>query len=303
MSEGQPALKQHPDFGYFYYEPPDDEFLRQHYERKYFQQNEIYNSDYTQAEREFFRRSAERKIALVRQHRGAALTEAFRCLELGVGEGWSLAALRAAGAQVSGVDYSSHGLSKWNPQLADALTVGVPDQVMDEFAAAGRRFDLVWLDNVLEHVPRPGEFLQRVRGVLEPGGLMLVEVPNDNSPLHRYLAERDLIERPFWQAYPEHLSYFTADTLARLLGAHGFEPIDRIGDFPIDLFLLNDAANYVNNRNVGRQAHLARVRFDEFTAGFDEAATVDFYRAIGRLSLGRNMVVLCQDQRGADGKP
>ena len=298
MNDTQPELKQHPEFGYFYYDPPDDEFLREHYERKYFQQNEIYSADYGEQEREFFRRSAERKISLVRQFLGKPLSAAFRCLELGVGEGWSLAALRAAGASVTGVDYSSHGLSKWNPQLADALTVGVPEAEMEAFAAAGRRFDLVWLDNVLEHVPRPRQVLQRVRGVLEPGGLLLIEVPNDNSPLHRYLESRELIERPFWQAWPEHLSYFTSESLQRLLAAHGFEVVDRIGDFPIDLFLLNEAANYVNTRSVGRNAHLARVRFDEFTSAFDEAATVDFYRSIARLSLGRNMVVLCRDQAG-----
>jgi len=299
MSEQPPQLQQHPRFGYFYYEPPDEEFLRQHYERKYFQQNEIYSSEYSEAEREFFRRSAERKISLVRSFLGRPLTPGFRCLELGVGEGWSLAALRAAGAHVEGVDYSNHGLSKWNPQLADALTVGVPEREMDRMAAEGRRFDLLWLDNVLEHVPRPEDFLRRARGVLEPGGLLLIEVPNDNSPLHRYLAANGLVERPFWQAYPEHLSYFTSETLARLLDAHGFEVVDRMGDFPIDLFLLNDAANYVNQRAAGRSAHLARVRFDEFTSAFDEAATVDFYRAIARLSLGRNMVVLCRDTGSA----
>jgi 2-polyprenyl-3-methyl-5-hydroxy-6-metoxy-1,4-benzoquinol methylase len=298
MNEAPPSLQQHPQFGYFYYEPPDEEFLRRHYERKYFQQNEIYSSEYTLAEQEFFRRSAERKISLVSSFLGAPLSSGFRCLELGVGEGWSLAALRAAGAHVEGVDYSNHGLSKWNPQLADALTVGVPDQEMDKMAADGRRFDLVWLDNVLEHVPRPEDFLRRVRGVLAPGGLLMIEVPNDNSPLHRYLDGHGLIERPFWQAYPEHLSYFTSETLTRLLAAHGFDVVDRIGDFPIDLFLLNDASNYVNERSVGRKAHLARVRFDEFTSAFGEAATVEFYRAIAKLSLGRNMVVLCRDQAG-----
>ena len=295
MNPDQPELKQHPDFGYLYYEPPDEEFLRQHYERKYFQENAIYASDYTSEECAFFERSARRKISLVTAHLGSALAASFRCLELGVGEGWSLAALRSAGASVRGVDYSNHGLRKWNPALEDALTVGVPTEEMERMADAGEAFDLVWLDNVLEHVPRPEQFLARVRRVLKPGGLLLIEVPNDNGPLHRFLDGHGLIERPFWQAYPEHLSYFTSDTLERLLRAHRFGVVDRIGDFPIDLFLLNRAANYVNDRSLGKDAHRARVLFDEFSSAFGDEATVDFYRAIARLSLGRNMVVLCRD--------
>ena len=124
-------------------------------------------------------------------------------------------------------------------------------------------------------------------------------MPNDLIPLHRFLSANELIERPFWQAYPEHLSYFTGESLQNLLSAHGFRVEDTIADFPIDLFLLNNAANYVNDRSRGRDAHLARVRFDEFTCAFDEADTVEFYRALARLSLGRNLAVLCRDTGGA----
>ena len=295
----EPVLKQHPRFGYFYYDPPEEAFLREHYERKYFQQHQSYSSQYSPEECEFFLRAARRKIAMVGQAIAPGTVASLRCLEVGAGEGWSMAALAACGASVVGVDYSRQPIEKWNPALADRLVVGHPEEELRKFAAAGRRFDLVWLDNVLEHVPDPGRLLDEIRGVLTAGAMLLIEVPNDLSPLHRFLQSHGLIERPFWQAYPEHLSYFTRESLQALLDAHDFRTEDVIADFPIDLFLLNDAANYVNDRSRGRDAHLARVRFDEFTSGFDDAEAVEFHRSLARISLGRNISVLCRDTRGA----
>jgi novobiocin biosynthesis protein NovU/D-mycarose 3-C-methyltransferase len=66
---------------------------------------------------------------------------------------------------------------------------------------------VVIANNVLAHVDEPREFLSAARGLLGPGGLVIVEVP--------YLA--DLVERlEYDTVYHEHLSYFSVNTLARL---------------------------------------------------------------------------------------
>lgn len=296
MSDIAPPLRTHPLHGYLYYDPPSDEFLAEHYERKYFQQNAIYSSDYSAEEREFFLATARRKISMVKGFLGGSLPPGFRCLELGVGEGWSLAALKAAGVEAHGIDYSNHGLAKWHPELVELVTLGSPETELDSLVAAGKLFDLIWLDNVLEHVPRPEPFLDKVFGALKPGGFLLIEVPNDGSPLQKFLHDKHLIEREFWHAYPEHLSYFTETSLRSLLQSHGFSVADVMADFPIDLFLLNDASNYVNNSAVGKSAHRARLRFEQFASQFDEAAVVELYRAMARMTLGRNLVVLCVKQ-------
>lgn len=296
MSDNGPKLSRHPLHGYLYYDPPSDEFLAEHYERKYFQLNAIYSSDYSAEEREFFLANARRKISMVKAYLGSGLPPGFRCLELGVGEGWSLAALKEAGVEARGVDYSNHGLAKWHPELVELVTLGSPETELDSLVAAGKLFDLIWLDNVLEHVPRPEAFLDKAFGALKPGGFLLIEVPNDGSPLQKFLHDQGLIQREFWQAYPEHLSYFTEDTLRSLLKSKGFSVVDVIADFPIDLFLLNDASNYVNNAAVGKSAHRARLRFEQFVSQFDEAATIELYRAMARITLGRNLVVLCVKQ-------
>jgi 2-polyprenyl-3-methyl-5-hydroxy-6-metoxy-1,4-benzoquinol methylase len=297
MSDGRPAapqLKRHPRYGYRYYDAPPAAELEAHYARKYFQENEIYSADYSQAEIDYVRSAAARKVALVEVAAGGPLGEGFQALEIGVGEGWSLAALAAAGASVQGIDFSSYALEKRNPALRSHLKVGHPEATLQALIDANRRFDLVWLDNVLEHVPDAEAFLARVRHALAPSGLLLAEVPNDGSALHGFLLETELVSREFWLAYPEHLSYFTPESLGALLSGEGFEVLDMLGDFPIDLFLLNDAANYVENRATGKAAHRARIRFEELLGRLGTTRANAFFRAAAEAGFGRNLLVLAR---------
>ena len=71
-----------------------------------------------------------------------------------------------------------------------------------------RRFDLVSLSHVLEHLPDPVAYLTRLRvGLLKPGGRIYVEVPN-------------LLAHTSFE--PGHLYSFTVDTLQRTVEAAGF---------------------------------------------------------------------------------
>lgn len=292
MSDGPERLpSRHPVFGYWFFDPPADDVLREHYERRYFQANEIYASDWSAEEVGFFRAAARRKVELINRHVGAPLA-GLRCLEIGVGEGWSMAALQEAGAAVEGIDYSSHGLDKWNPSLKPAFTACDPQPELARRVAEGRRYDLIWLDNVLEHVPRPEATLDLLSNAVAPGGWLLVEVPNDESALQHFLLENGLIDRRFWLAYPEHLSYFSRESLGALCASRGFTVADAIADFPIDLFLLNDSSNYVRDRSVGKAAHHARVRFERLLASRGVDAELAWCRALADAQLGRNLTAL-----------
>ena len=56
--------------------------------------------------------------------------------------------------------------------------------LFEEFEPPGDLYDTVVLGHVLEHVHDPVEVLRRCRGWLEPGGRVVILVPNANS-LHR----------------------------------------------------------------------------------------------------------------------
>ena len=82
---------------------------------------------------------------------------------------------------------------------------------------AGRRYDLVTLHHVLEHIPEPAEFLAR-EVAPTVGGLLLIEVPN--------FASLDAqVHGPGWKdlRLEQHLHHFEPETLRGIVTAAGFE--------------------------------------------------------------------------------
>lgn len=84
-------------------------------------------------------------------------------------------------------------------------------------AAEGRRADLVLGNNVLAQVPDLNDFVEGLKILLKPEGVLTLEFPH----LLR------LIERnEFDTIYHEHFSYFSLLTTVRILEAHGLKVFD-----------------------------------------------------------------------------
>lgn len=77
-------------------------------------------------------------------------------------------------------------------------------------------FDAVVLDDVIEHLPDPGEALDRIRGLLSAEGVLHMTLPDAGSRVARMLGAR------WWSVIPTHVQYFTRRSLTELLTAHGF---------------------------------------------------------------------------------
>jgi SAM-dependent methyltransferase len=94
-----------------------------------------------------------------------------KVLDIGAGSGWLGRALKPARpAELAAVeiDTRSHG------ELLKSY-----DRVLTDIAALrGETFDLIVLLDVLEHLPKPAEYLKEVRSLLSPEGHILVSVPN-----------------------------------------------------------------------------------------------------------------------------
>ena len=82
---------------------------------------------------------------------------------------------------------------------------------IDEFAAPDR-YDLVLLLNVLEHTADPGAVLAKLRDLLVPGGIVLVQTPNTDSLDARLFRHRD------WGGYhcPRHWMLFERHSITRV---------------------------------------------------------------------------------------
>lgn len=85
-------------------------------------------------------------------------------------------------------------------------------------------FDVITMNDVLEHLPESEPVLERVKRLLRPGGLFILSLPN----VRYYLNVRDLVFRQDWQ-YQDfgildrtHLRFFTQKSARRLLEDNGF---------------------------------------------------------------------------------
>lgn len=280
------------DFGYFEVMPkPTKDELFAFYKEKYFQSGDRYDHEYDEEEKRYIDAIIRRKMSLLECCKKIDPTES-KVLEIGVGEGWALNYLAKQGFEVLGVDFSDFAVKNHNPEIFPKLIASDPDAAVETLIEKGARFDLIWLDNVLEHSPAPKALLSNLEKISNAGAAIIIEVPNDYSLVQLECKKRDLIKSNFWECPPEHLSYFNLDGLRKLCGECGWIYKVAMTDFPIDIFLLNEAANYNKDPSVGKKAHRARVAFELMLSEQDDAKVIQFYQKLLDIGLGRQITAV-----------
>jgi SAM-dependent methyltransferase len=282
-------LAQRPE-GYFEIEPrPTPEELAAYYRDKYFGATHggtPYAHGYTPEELEHKQlQPAETELVWGARPPG-------RMLEVGVGEGFTLDYFAGRGWDARGLDFTDDGIREFFPDLASKLTVGDAFALLDQAIAAGETYDLLVCNNVLEHVIDPMGLLDRLRAIVAPGGLLRIAAPNDGSWLQDRIVARGHGGPQFWLAPPDHLNYFNTDTLPRALEAHRWQVVEHLGEFPVDIFLLNPDTNYLRDKSLGRNCHFTRVAFEMgLWRERSLEAVVEFRRGCARAGVGRNQTI------------
>src|SRR6266511_4151393 len=208
-----------------------------------------------------------------------------KALDIGSGPGVFLAHGRDRGWRVHGLEPSSQAAAH-----ARGLGLEITRAFLDETSAGALgTFDVVHMNEVLEHVPDPRGVLTLVDRLLDPGGLVALMVPNDYSPFQAAL--RDACGfAPWWVAPPHHVNYFDVQSIQRLLSER-FEVVSAETSFPIDLFLLM-GDNYIGNDELGRACHARRKTLELNLARAGKSALMhDMYQALAKLGVGRDVVV------------
>lgn len=276
--------------------PTPDE-LGVYYKNIYFQQSKgSYQRKYSKAELHYINNC---NIAIVncveRIARSNIRGKTF--LDLGAGEGWALKTFYNAGCVVTGVDFTSFAISRFNKGLKKYFFEDDIINFVNKCISTKRKFDIVNLTNVIEHVIEPEKLLFSIKKLLSRKGIIVVTFPNDFSELHNLLLSKRLISHPFWVASPDHISYFNKESFSKMSKRLGFDQLLFCADFPIDLFLLNETSNYVNDRSKGKQAHLARVDFINMINKMNKNTVIDFLTSMGELGIGRNLTAFLRNRK------
>lgn len=269
---------------------PDKKTLESYYHNKYYQAEEKYSSKYSTEEISYIKNKIDLKFKVINRALKINKNKHYSLLELGAGEGWTLDYFNKNGWGVTGIDYSDHGCKFHNPTMLKNLVIGDLDNKLKQIVKSNQKFDVVWLDNVLEHVPDPKQLLKLCRQVIKKTGLLVIEVPNDFSTTQMYLLKKRFVTKKYWIVSPDHISYFSLRSLNRLCNLLGFKNIDAIGEFPIDFFLFNRDTNYIENGQKGKECHNARVKIENFLSTLPEDQNLKFYRTLSGLGLGRQII-------------
>lgn len=134
-------------------------------------------------------------------------------LDIGCGNGQRLLDLQDQGCtRLFGLEPSADAAR----QAKAATRAHIYTAPLHEAGLPVQLFQLVIMNQVLEHVPDPASTLRQVRGLLRPGGQLYLTVPNFVSAEARFFGAH-------WTGLqvPEHLHHFTPETLRRMVEGAG----------------------------------------------------------------------------------
>lgn len=137
-----------------------------------------------------------------------------KVLEVGCGRGEYLSLLAEAGGDAYGIEHLPESVAVCQ-QAGLRVMQGFVESPATRLAVGP--FDGFMILNFLEHIPAAHLTLQGIAANLADGAIGMVEVPNFDMIIEKGL---------FAEFIPDHLFYFTAATLSRLLEANGFEVLD-----------------------------------------------------------------------------
>lgn len=147
-------------------------------------------------------------------------------LDVGAGKGEFVAAALSEGFQASGIEPSA----AFAAYASQVKQLPVQCGYLDKSGMfEGRRFDVITLFHVLEHVHQPHQLIALLAEYLNPGGVLMIEVPNTNGLLLKII---DLFYRlsglrwsgrlsPFHP--PFHRFGYSSTSLSYLLQHRGYD--------------------------------------------------------------------------------
>lgn len=192
---------------------PDPQELYALYGETYFRNDEsgeVGYTDYLKDEGNI-RRTFHRRFDHIDQFVSAPGT----MLDVGCALGFNMDVAAERGWQVHGLDVSGYAVDYVRDRFGyETHHDGLLDADLPQQA-----FDLVTMYDVIEHVPDPMGYLERVHEVLRPGGIFEVATPDVGSFPARLTGKR-------WIGYKlsdEHVYYFSVHSLSSMLQAAGFD--------------------------------------------------------------------------------
>jgi SAM-dependent methyltransferase len=162
------------------------------------------------------RETARRALARIERHVAPGAL-----LDVGAWVGYLVAEAGDRGWAAMGVEPSAFA----SAFARDRLGVDVRSGGLYDTELPAGRFAAVTMGDVIEHFVRPDAALERIAGLLAPGGVLWLALPDAGSRVARTMGRR------WWSVIPTHVHYFTRGSIRALLARSGYEVLE-IGTAP-----------------------------------------------------------------------
>lgn len=150
-----------------------------------------------------------------------------KLFDLGAGWGHFLLAAKELGYDIYGVEISEQ------PYLYCVNDLKLPVDHIDFFEMdESKKFDVITMWDVLEHIDKADDFLDKCNKLTKTGGYLFLQVPQIDS----YFARR---HKDNWKMMGlDHVNYFGKETITKILANHGYEVVKIKSSFEIKLFIM-----------------------------------------------------------------
>ncbi len=147
--------------------------------------------------------------------------------DLGAGWGHFMLAGKELGYDVYGIEISEQ------PYLYCKNDLQLPVDHIDFFEMSNdRKFDVITMWDVLEHIDKADTFINKCAQVNKPGGYLVLQVPQIDS----YFAKK---HKEKWKMMGlDHVNYFSKKTITQLLSNYGYEVQTIKSSFELKLFIM-----------------------------------------------------------------
>jgi 2-polyprenyl-3-methyl-5-hydroxy-6-metoxy-1,4-benzoquinol methylase len=136
-------------------------------------------------------------------------TDGKKLLEVGSNIGFTLNIARNRGFKVSGCEI--------NPKCRELSALLYKIMPLPDFFEVTENFDVIIMNDVLEHFPNPELAIEQARNLLNPNGILFIQLPNiDSKRAKKLKGEWDYV------LAPDHTYHFTPKCLNELLQKGGF---------------------------------------------------------------------------------
>ena len=178
-------------------------------------------------------------------------------LEVGPGYGWFLEVCRDHGIRCSGIEPETRFNEHYKKEGLQVTNGFFPQDLPKE-----SHFDFIAYNDVLEHLPDLKGIMEANYNLLNPEGLLIVNLPQQDGLIYfiskiAYLfGVKSLMDR-MWQFnfHSPHMSYFTKQTMHKLAQDNNFEAVE---SFPLKTINLSEISDRIEqDKQQGMLAKMA----------------------------------------------